>query len=51
MAIRYLEGTAIADIPAVVVPAGATVVNRTTMEALGLTVPEDGSIVFVTDQE
>ena len=51
LAIRYLEGTAIADIPAVVVPAGATVVNRTTMEALGLTVPEDGSIVFVTDQE
>lgn len=51
MAIRYLEGTAIADIPAVVVPAGATVVNRTTMEVLGLTVPEDGSIVFVTDQE
>lgn len=49
MAIQYFEGTAIADIPAVVVPASATVVNRTTMEALGLEVPDDGSVVFVTD--
>ncbi len=49
MAIRYLEGTAIEDIPAVVVPASATVVNRTTMEALGITVADDGQVQFVTD--
>jgi len=51
MAIQYLEGTAIADIPAVVVPASATVVNQTTMEALGLELPADDSIVFVTDAQ
>ena len=49
MAISYLEGTAIEDIPAVVVPASATVVNRTTMEALGITVADDGQVQFVTD--
>ncbi len=51
MAIQYLEGTAIEDIPAIVVPASATVVNKTTMEALGLEVPEDGEIIFVTDAQ
>lgn len=51
MAIQYLEGTAIADIPAVVVPASATVVNQTTMEALGITVADDDKIQFVTDAQ
>lgn len=51
MAIQYLEGAAIADIPAVVVPASATVVNQTTMEALGIAVQDDGQIQFVTDAQ
>ena len=51
MAIQYLEGTAIADIPAVVVPASATVVNQTTMEALGLDIPADDTMIFVTDAQ
>ena len=34
MAVQILEGTAVADIPAVVVPASATVINNQTLEAL-----------------
>ena len=49
MAIAYLDGKAIADIPSIVVPASATVVNEDTMKALGLSVPDDGSITFVKD--
>ena len=48
-ALDYLNGTDIADIPAEVVPADETVINKTTMEALGLTVQEDSSIRFVED--
>ena len=51
MAIQYLEGTPIAEIPAVVVPASSTVVNRTTMEALGLSVEEGDGIVLVEDAQ
>lgn len=51
MAIQYLEGTAIADIPALVVPANAIVVNEDTVEALGITLTDDqkAEITFVRD--
>jgi putative ABC transport system substrate-binding protein len=51
MAIQYLEGTAIADIPAVVVPANAIVVNENTVEALGITLSDEqkASLTFVQD--
>ncbi len=38
---RYLAGTAIADIPAVVVSDFVMVVNKTTAEAIGLTLSDD----------
>lgn len=52
MAIQYLEGTAIADIPAQVVPANAIVVNEQTAETLGVTFTDDQKtgITFVQDQ-
>ena len=50
MAVEYLNGTAIADIPAIVVPASETVVNKTTMEALGLEIAEEDGIRFVEDK-
>lgn len=40
-AIENLEGKAIAEIPAVVVEANQTVVNKTTLEALGIKLTED----------
>ncbi len=40
MAIEYLGGKAIADIPSVVVPANDVVINQTTAEAIGATIPE-----------
>ena len=49
MAVKYFEGTPIADIPSVVVPASGTVINKTTMEALGVEVKDDGSYTFVED--
>ena len=51
MAIQYFEGTAIADIPALVVPANAIVVNEDTVEALGITLTDDqkAEITFVRD--
>lgn len=51
MAIEYLEGKAISDIPAQVVPANAIVVNENTAEALGITLPDnaDAGITFVQD--
>ena len=51
MAIQYFEGTPIEEIPAVVVPASSTVVNRTTMEALGLSVEEGDGITLVEDAQ
>lgn len=53
MAIQIFEGTAVADIPAIVVPASATVINSQTLEALGITLPEDvqNSAVFVEDAQ
>ena len=41
MAIEYLGGKAIEEIPAVVVPATDVVVNKTTAEAIGANIPED----------
>ncbi len=38
---KHLKGTAIADIPAVMVDEFTTVINKTTAEAIGVTVPED----------
>ena len=51
MAVQILEGTAVADIPAVVVPASATVINNQTLEALGITLSEDvqSTATFVDD--
>lgn len=51
MAIQYFEGTPIEEIPAVVVPASSTVVNKTTMEALGLSVEESDGVVLVEDAQ
>lgn len=53
MAVQILEGTAVADIPAVVVPASATVINSQTLEALGITLPEDvqNTATFVEDAQ
>ena len=51
MAISYFEGKKIADIPAVVVPATSTVVNKTTAEALGITFSEEiaAGLTFLED--
>lgn len=53
MAIQILEGTAVADVPAIVVPASATVINSQTLEALGITLPEDvqNNAIFVEDAQ
>lgn len=41
MAIEYLEGKAIGEIPAVVVPANDVVINKATAEAIGASIPEE----------
>lgn len=54
MGLRYLkEGKAVADIPAVVVPADQTVINQTTLDALGIEIPEEirSQASFVKDPE
>ena len=52
MALEYLkDGKAVADIPAVVVPASATVVNEDTMNALGITLENVDGISFLSDAE
>lgn len=54
MGLKYLkDGTAVADIPAVVVPAEQTVINQTTLDALGIEIPEDikSKATFVKDPE
>ena len=40
MAVEILGGKKVADVPSVVVPASGTVINRNTMEALGVTIPD-----------
>lgn len=54
MGLKYLkDGKAVADIPSVVVPAEQTVINQTTLEALGIEIPEDvrEKATFVKDPE
>lgn len=53
MAIQILEGAAVADVPAIVVPASSTVINSQTLEALGITLPEDvqSTVDFVEDAQ
>lgn len=40
LAIEYLNGTSIANIPSIVVPAKDLVINKTTAEILGISLPE-----------
>ena len=51
MAVQYLEGTAIADIPAQVVPANAIVINETSANLLEITFSDDmkAKATFVQD--
>ena len=53
MAIQVLEGTDVARIPAVVVPASNIVINNQTLEALGIEIPENmkAEAVFVDDAQ
>ena len=54
MGLKYLkDGTAVKDIPSVVVPAEETVINQNTLDALGVTVPDDikNSAIIVNDAE
>ena len=53
MAAQILSGTAVADVPAVVVPASATVINNQTLEALGITLSDDvkSTATFVDDAQ
>ena len=52
-AIEILEGTPITDVPAEVVPATNTVVNKTTADAIGVTFDEEksASLQFVEDAQ
>lgn len=51
MAVQYFEGTAITDIPSVVVPASSTVINQDAADALGITFSDEVAkdAVFVHD--
>ncbi len=51
MGVKCLEGTALKDIPSVVVPASYTVINQNTLDSLGITLPDDvmNSATFVND--
>ena len=53
MAVQVLEGTAVSDIPAIVVPASDTVINNQTLEALGITLSDDvnSTAIFVDDAQ
>lgn len=53
MAVEYLEGKAITDIPAVVVGPDATVINQQTVDALGIQLSDDvkNTAVFVEDAQ
>lgn len=52
MAAQILGGAKVADVPAIVVPASGTVVNKNTMEALGVTLPDDvkSSVQMISDK-
>ncbi|MFR8033357.1 MAG: ABC transporter substrate-binding protein [Lachnospiraceae bacterium] len=51
MTAEYLNGTAVTDIPSIVVPASSTVINQTTADALGITFTDDvkNSATFITE--
>lgn len=51
MAIKVIEGASVSDIPSVVVPASATVINNQTLEALEIELPQEikDTAVFVDD--
>ena len=51
MALEYLNGTSVEEIPSVVVPASDTVINKTTADQLGITFSDEvaDSAVFVED--
>ena len=53
MAVQILDGTAVADIPAVVVPALTTVINNQTLVALGIALSDDvkNTATFVDDAQ
>ena len=53
MALEYLNGTAIEDIAAVVVPASNMVINQDTADALGITFSDEvqKEAAFVKDAE
>lgn len=52
MALEYLEGgKKVEKIPAVVVPASQTVINKTTADAIGLAIPDDKTFVIINDAE
>lgn len=53
MAVKYLEGTKVEDIPAVVVPASSTVINQKTLDTLGITLSDEvkAEAVFVDDAQ
>ena len=49
MAVEILQGKTAAEVPSVVVPATATVINKTTMDALGIAIESAEEITFVED--
>jgi putative ABC transport system substrate-binding protein len=53
MAIQILEGTDVADVPAIVVPASNTVINSETLDILGISLSDEvkNSAIFVEDAE
>ena len=53
MAMEYLGGKEIEDIPSVVVPATDVVINKTTAEIIGAEIPEDiaASAILVEDAQ
>ena len=48
-AIKSLTDKGVEEIPAVVVPASKTVVNKTTAEAIGVTISDNAEITYVED--
>lgn len=51
MAVEILGGKTPAEVPAIVVPATATVVNEDTMEAIGVSIENTEGITFVSAEE
>lgn len=52
MALEYLEGgKKVEEIPAIVVPASQTVINKTTADAIGVEIPDGGSFVIIEDEK